>query len=410
MRPSHGIRLLLLAGMALALAGLEGTPARAQGDPRAQEILQLNQAAQNPATAGAAVPQIRGVLAGPLEPDYVPLVRGMLVTALMRSRAPARELLSATDSLLAMVPETDTNRRVYFMGTVADALAERGEETAQASKLAARALAAVPAGEEAAPMRAAVQAILGRAQLANGETAKAIATLTQALPVSPESAAVLYHLGRAHEKTGAKDQAIAYYVRSLGVFPTADTTAYAPLRALYQEKHKSLAGLDQQVTAARKASRKVVALDGARHERPAPSWKLQDLAGKDVASTDFKGQVMVVDFWGSWCGPCRMEMPLFQAAYEKYRTQGVAFIGINWERANTKEGRHKAAKDFVDQNRFTFPVVLDHDYAVSTSFSVQAFPSLYVIDKNGRIRYRNVGFHPQIDALMTAQIESLLEE
>lgn len=396
--------------MALGLAGITGAPSQALGEPSAQDVLQLNQAAQNPATATAAIPQIRAMLAGDLDPNYVPVLRGILVQAMVRSSTPVKELLAATDTLDRALPEADTNRRVYFLGTVADALIERGEQPAQAVRLAERALRIVGNDTDTAPVRAAVQAILGKAQLANGETTKAIATLTSAAAASAESASVLYQLGRAYEKSGSRDRAISSYIRSLGAFPADDSSAAAPLRALYQAKNGGLAGLDEKVTASRRSSRKIVALDGARHERMAPPWKLPSLDGTHLESAQFKGKVLVVDFWGSWCGPCRMELPLFQAAYEKYRDQGVVFVGINWERATTNESRLQAAKQFVDQSGFTFPVVLDHDYSVSTAYSVQAFPSLYVIDKTGKIRYRNVGFSPQIDALMGAQIESLLEE
>jgi peroxiredoxin len=237
----------------------------------------------------------------------------------------------------------------------------------------------------------------------------AIVTLTHAVSVAPESQVVLFNLARAHEKRGQLDQAIDVYVRSLAVFPGKDTSAASPLRAAYRKRHSNLAGLDERLAVARKASRARVALEPRRLEKPAPEWSLPDFTGKTLQLADFKGKVVVLDFWGSWCGPCRAELPYFQAMFDRYKDRGVAFIGINWERAPSPEEHLNAAKQFVEANRYSFPVVLDHNYQASQAYSINAFPTVYLIDKTGKIRYRNVGFDPSIDEILAAQIDSLME-
>ena len=253
--------------------------------------------------------------------------------------------------------------------------------------------------------------LLGRVQLKRGNASSAILNFSQALASSPDSQSVLFYLGQGYEKAGKPDQAIDAYARSLGVFAAGDTSAAAALRAAYRKRFGSLKGLEEKIDSARKASRRQVALDGRRHERPAPAWSLPDLAGKTVQLSDFKGKVVVVDFWGSWCGPCRMELPYFQAMYEKFKDRrDVAFVGINWERARTPEEHLDTAKRFVEANHYTFPVLIDdHEHSAVGDYEIEGFPTVFLIDKTGRIRFKNVGFTREIDQILSAQIESLME-
>jgi thiol-disulfide isomerase/thioredoxin len=258
-------------------------------------------------------------------------------------------------------------------------------------------------------MRATCERLLGQAQLGLGRLEAAIVSLSNAAAAAADSEVVLFQLGRAFEKKGQADDAINAYIRSLGVFPRGDTTAAAPLRALYARHHGSLSGLDARIDVARRASTQRVALEARRYDAPAPDWKLPDLSGGTLESASFKGKVVVLDFWGSWCGPCRAELPYFQAMYDRYKDRGVAFVGINWEREPTAEKRIAAARSFIASKGFSFPVALDLDHKTVEAYAVESFPTLLVIDKVGRMRYRNAGFSPDIEPILTAQIESLIE-
>jgi thiol-disulfide isomerase/thioredoxin len=274
--------------------------------------------------------------------------------------------------------------------------------------LARRARNHCPPGDAFARDRAVAASVLGRAHVASGQPDSAIAPLLVAA-AGPDSASALAHLGRAYEAAGQADRAIDAYVRALGAFPVRDTSSAPRLRALYAKKRGSLEGLEARLAAARRASSKV-ALASRRHEAVAPSWRLTDLEGKAVASTDFQGKVLVLDFWGSWCGPCRAEMPHVQRAYDLYKDRGVAFVGINWERNAPPDAHKKAAEEFLRERGFTFPNVLDYRYEACKAFGVTAFPSLFVIDGTGKMRYRNIGFDPAIGDILIAEIEDVLAE
>ncbi len=130
----------------------------------------------------------------------------------------------------------------------------------------------------------------------------------------------------------------------------------------------------------------------------APEFTLTTLDGKPVTSSDLRGKVVLVNFWATWCPPCRSEMPDIESAYQAHRDQFVV-LAIN----DAEDGG--TVKQFVDQFHFTFPILLDRDGAVGKRFQVQALPSSFFIDRAGIIRAANVG---QMDrAYIEAQLAAL---
>jgi thiol-disulfide isomerase/thioredoxin len=260
-------------------------------------------------------------------------------------------------------------------------------------------------------MVAAARSALGDALLAQKKTGEAIKQLYLALPDTRDSAIVLRQLGHAYEMSGKNAEAINCYVRAVAVFGGADSTALEPLRALWKKQNGSLTGLDARIHTAHQASLKRIALDAhaVGTPRPAPSWRLPDLDEKIHDLQAYKGKVVVMDFWGSWCGPCKMELPYFEAMYRKYKDKpNVAFVSINWEKATDALTHRTTARDFVKQNNYTFPVMYDHEQSVVRAYQIQGFPTLFTIDRQGVVRYVNVGFDPHVDQILEAQIQSLL--
>jgi cytochrome c biogenesis protein CcmG, thiol:disulfide interchange protein DsbE len=150
--------------------------------------------------------------------------------------------------------------------------------------------------------------------------------------------------------------------------------------------------------------------DGAASQRgpieglQAPDFKLSTYTGKEYSLSNLKGKVILLNFWASWCPPCRAEMPAIQKAYTTYKDKDLIILGIN---DSTSDDPYDAGQ-FMIANRFDFPVLYDTDGAVSRSYQIYALPTSFFIDRKGMIRKAVYGQMPE--ALILSQIETLLKE
>jgi len=401
---------LTLLALLLGFATFATAPAAAGNRMAANDLINLNNALQDPARAPEAVKTVRSFLANHPDSLYAVYMRRMLLAGLIVSKAPGAEVAGAADTALRTFtgPE-NRQQRAILSGEVAQYLVNRKELPQKALAMARSSYREVPPDPDSDALRGYALATLGEALLFNNRPDTAVVVLKRALEFSPDSARVLSKLGGAYEHQGKNDLAIDMYVRSLGVYLNSDTTSMTPLRALWIKKNGSIAGLDAAVDSARAASRKVVALDSRRYERAAPDWTLPDLQGKNFRLADYKGKVVVLDFWGSWCGPCRQELPVFQQMYERYREKDVVFFGVNWEKGGNGQDLKQLVRDFMATNKYSFPVVLDHERNAQMAYDIQGFPTVYLIDRTGKIRYQNVGVAEGIEHILADQIDSLLE-
>lgn len=129
------------------------------------------------------------------------------------------------------------------------------------------------------------------------------------------------------------------------------------------------------------AQRPAIPLPG----NPAPEFTLTTLAGTDLQLSDLRGQAIVLNFWASWCGPCRAEMPELEQAFQEYRDNGLLVLGVNQGESAT------VVRDFLQQLDLTFPVVLDQRLQVSQLYHINSLPTTFFIDRNGIIRDQVVG-------------------
>jgi len=118
---------------------------------------------------------------------------------------------------------------------------------------------------------------------------------------------------------------------------------------------------------------------------PAPDFVLEDLSGNPVKLSDLRGRLVVLNFWATWCTPCRTEMPEFQEIYQR-NEQDLVVLGINLEEPSGD------IQDFVSPLNITYPILLDNDGLVSKLYKVIQLPNTYFIDRDGIIRIRHIGF------------------
>ena len=137
---------------------------------------------------------------------------------------------------------------------------------------------------------------------------------------------------------------------------------------------------------------------------PAPQFDLAAQGGKDVSLAQFKGQVVMINFWASWCGPCRQEMPLLENIYKKYGKLGFTMLGVNVEPDSN------AAIDWLKQTPVSFPILFDKDSKVSKLYDVTGMPSTVIIDRAGKVRMLHHGYKPGDENEYLDSIRTLVRE
>lgn len=136
----------------------------------------------------------------------------------------------------------------------------------------------------------------------------------------------------------------------------------------------------------------------------APDFTLKSLDGENLRLKEYRGQVVLINFWASWCGPCRQEMPLLDRIHQRYEDAGFAVLGVN------VEGQVAPAQEIADKTGVTFPVLVDENQKVSELYHLEAMPSSVVVDRDGVVRYVHRGYKPGDEAKYLEVVKELIRE
>jgi peroxiredoxin len=122
-----------------------------------------------------------------------------------------------------------------------------------------------------------------------------------------------------------------------------------------------------------------------RNEK-APNFRLEGLSGRKIELKEFKGKIVFLNFWATWCVPCKEEMPSMEALYQQFKEKDFLFLGISVD-----YGGLKPVKEYIEKHRYTFPVLIDSKCEVLGLYDVKGIPTTFIIDKKGRMIGKAIG-------------------
>ncbi len=136
----------------------------------------------------------------------------------------------------------------------------------------------------------------------------------------------------------------------------------------------------------------------------APDFALKSSTGDNLRLSEFRGDVVMINFWATWCGPCRQEMPLLDELYQRYERVGFSLLGVNIDDDSRK------AMNMISELGVNFPVLFDNTKEVSKLYQVDAMPVTVIVDRDGNVRHVHQGYKPGYEDKYLDEIRALLRE
>ena len=394
-------RLIGAAGVALALLGCNDDATRASVVDDSASPTALPRSSRQ--AADAAVPPLlaaRDDKAGDSKDAKAPTTAKEALKQGLEA-AQKNDLVSAIGSFELATKLDPKDRQAFFFLTLARQLRagqmkEGPEQTAMflSSAESARKLLAVATDPTPNEKGIAAQALYKEACAhAKGKALdKAMASLTEAVDV-----------GFADDKTMAQDDDLAA-LRSRPEFPKLVARVKESSAKMAEMAAKMMKERDQET--ARQMLPEVKKELGAFKSFPF-TFEYPGLDGKPVKLDDYKGKVTIVDIWGTWCPPCRMEIPHFIALKNNYKDKGVEIVGINRER--TQKGKEKdLIEPFVKETGINYTLVIGDDKVEESVPDFSGYPTTLFLDREGKVRYKHVGYAPY--EVIEFVVKTLLDE
>lgn len=208
-------------------------------------------------------------------------------------------------------------------------------------------------------------------------------------------------LGKLDEAQKSLEEAFAAGFSDLAQLDKDDDLAPLRERPAFKEFRE---GIEEKIAEA--AQREAVE-NLAKFESFPFDFALTDVDGKERKLADYKGKVLIVDIWGTWCPPCRMEIPHFIELHKKHQEQGLEIVGINYEEGSPEEVKG-LVKKFMEENGMTYTCVLGDDATRDRVPNFEGFPTTLFIDRTGKVRFKEVGYRPLV--ALEAVVSTLLAE
>jgi peroxiredoxin len=134
---------------------------------------------------------------------------------------------------------------------------------------------------------------------------------------------------------------------------------------------------------------------------PAPDFALTDLDGEKVNLSDYKGRVVLIDFWATWCPPCRDSIPFLENLYLKYKDNGFVVIGISFDE------NIEMVKRFKERYNMTYPILMGEEW-IKNDYGVTGVPETFIIGRDGILKSKHIGFHESLAVKMDEEVRGLL--
>lgn len=217
---------------------------------------------------------------------------------------------------------------------------------------------------------------------------------------------VYRRLGRVRAAAGQLDEAKDAFAMALAMSSGRDSTALEALKEVVALQGGGETDVEAVVREKKKQVREQkvqIMTERTKIEpRAAPEFTVTTLTGGTVSLGDLRGSVVLLDFWATWCVPCRQELPVVQKVFEEFRDQSVFVIAASVDADTSK------VRPFVKTNGITLPVAFAR--AAGREYGASSIPTLFLIDGEGTIRFMHSGYYPDLEEILPIQIEELLQD
>lgn len=231
---------------------------------------------------------------------------------------------------------------------------------------------------------------------------KAIADLRIAAKLV-EDGTITYHLGLAYEKDGQREAAFETLIDAVLLGGEEKENARKVLARLFEGRYLTWPDLDAFLAA--EGERRKKGEEAPKPQNPligktAPDFEVETLGGEKVRLSALRGKIVVLDFWATWCGPCREEFPILEKLHREFQEKGVVFLALSTDDEPEK------VPPFVKAGEITMSVAMADD-EIESAYGISGIPALFLVDPSGTIRHFHEGYHPEIEEKLRQEISAL---